>query len=268
MTASVEILGLAPAAETAEAPVAVPDLLVPTTDADAAAHATDALTLAVYDDHVIARSGLPALLAQNGVRVVDAAAVDPAIVERGIDPTPDVAVVAGGHDGAKLTRGLSEHLGIAVLRLTATAAEAADMLTVLATGASGAVCRRCSAERVRRAIDTVARGGMFFDCPHNVAVGKTRTPLLSARERRVATELARGAGTEEIAAALYLSPHTVRTHIRNIQRKLGARTRAHAIAVAISSHELDPQHGPADAIPADQGASAPIGTTATPSSRT
>lgn len=236
MTAGVETPGRA-SQRPAPAGSAAPN--VPATPALAA----DALTLAVYDDHVIARSGLPALLVQAGIRVVDAAPVDPAIVDRGIEPTPDVAVVAGGHDGAKLTRGLSEHLGITVLRLTATAAEAADMLTVLATGASGAVCRRCSAERVRRAIDTVARGGMFFDCPHNVATGTAAAPVLSPRERRVATELARGASTEEIAAALYLSPHTVRTHIRNIQRKLGARTRAHAVAVAISSRELDPPKG-------------------------
>jgi DNA-binding NarL/FixJ family response regulator len=200
----------------------------------------DAITLAVYDDHVIARSGLPALLVEEGIRVVDAAPVDPRIVERGIDPTPDVAVVAGGHEGAKLARGLAEQHGIAVLRLMATGAEVADMLAVLGSGAAGAVCRRCSADRVRRAIDTVARGGMFFDCPHNAPTGPALAPVLSPRERRVATELARGSGTEEIAEALYLSPHTVRTHIRNIQRKLGARTRAHAIAVAITNRELEP----------------------------
>ena len=58
--------------------------------------------------------------------------------------------------------------------------------------------------------------------------------LLSPRERRVTAELARGAGVEEIASSLCISPHTARTHVRNIRRKLGARTSAHAVAMAIT----------------------------------
>jgi DNA-binding CsgD family transcriptional regulator len=56
---------------------------------------------------------------------------------------------------------------------------------------------------------------------------------VSERERAIFTELARGMSTDEIAAALHVSPHTVRTHIKNGMRKLDARTRAHAVAIAI-----------------------------------
>ena len=55
---------------------------------------------------------------------------------------------------------------------------------------------------------------------------------LSDREQLVLIELARGLQTEEIAVVLHLSPHTVRTHVKNGMRKLGAKTRAQAVAYA------------------------------------
>jgi DNA-binding CsgD family transcriptional regulator len=57
---------------------------------------------------------------------------------------------------------------------------------------------------------------------------------LSKRERQVLDELARGSHTEEMARALHLSPHTIRSHVKTLLRKLGARTRAHAVAIAYS----------------------------------
>ena len=59
--------------------------------------------------------------------------------------------------------------------------------------------------------------------------------VLSAREREVLALVARGFVTCEIAAELFLSPNTVRVHMRNILCKLRAHTRAHAVAIAIST---------------------------------
>jgi DNA-binding CsgD family transcriptional regulator len=58
---------------------------------------------------------------------------------------------------------------------------------------------------------------------------------LSHRERVVLTELAQGQATEQIADALFLSPHTVRSHVKAAMRKLNARTRAHAVAIALTA---------------------------------
>ena len=63
--------------------------------------------------------------------------------------------------------------------------------------------------------------------------GRRRFARMSERERIVLTQLAQGLSTDEIALALHVSPHTVRTHIKNGMRKLDARTRAHAVAIAI-----------------------------------
>ena len=66
-----------------------------------------------------------------------------------------------------------------------------------------------------------------------------RTQYLSDRELNVLAELARGNATEEIAEAMVLSPHTVRSHVKAAMRKTNARTRAHAVAIAIGAGAID-----------------------------
>ena len=56
---------------------------------------------------------------------------------------------------------------------------------------------------------------------------------LSGKELDVLHELARGRTTDEVAEVLYVSPHTVRTHVKNSMKKLRAKTRAQAVAVAL-----------------------------------
>jgi DNA-binding NarL/FixJ family response regulator len=53
---------------------------------------------------------------------------------------------------------------------------------------------------------------------------------LTAREREVLQLAAEGGSTREIAAVLFLSPGTVKTHLHNVYGKLGARDRASAVA--------------------------------------
>jgi DNA-binding CsgD family transcriptional regulator len=71
--------------------------------------------------------------------------------------------------------------------------------------------------------------------PPSPAVGG----VLSGRERQILALLGDGLTGEEIARHLFISPETVRTHIRNAKRKLHARTRTHAFALALRSSELD-----------------------------
>jgi LuxR family transcriptional regulator, maltose regulon positive regulatory protein len=66
----------------------------------------------------------------------------------------------------------------------------------------------------------------------------TTEPQLSPREREVLTELARGATYADIAAELYLSENTVKSHISNLYGKLGAARRSEALAVARNHHLL------------------------------
>jgi DNA-binding CsgD family transcriptional regulator len=61
---------------------------------------------------------------------------------------------------------------------------------------------------------------------------------LTARERQVITLIAGGAQSGEIGANLFLSPETVNSHAHNAMVKLGAHTRAHAVAIALVTGQI------------------------------
>ena len=75
--------------------------------------------------------------------------------------------------------------------------------------------------------------------------GERRHPARSAdltrRERDVLERLAEGHATEEVAQMLHVSPHTVRSRVKSLLRKLGARNREHAVAIALTEGAIDPE---------------------------
>jgi len=193
--------------------------------------------VAIYHDQALSRAALTALLQENGIVVSASAPIDVETLLAGPDgEPPEVALVSVSGQGIALAHRLSGERRSRVLLKLDSPPDHNRLLSVAATGASGAICRQCPPERVLRAIRALAAGGVFFECSHQEASSTPPTPpLLTDRERHVALELARGAGTEEIATRLCISPHTARTHVRNIKRKLGARTTAQAVALTISS---------------------------------
>jgi DNA-binding CsgD family transcriptional regulator len=72
---------------------------------------------------------------------------------------------------------------------------------------------------------------------------------LSTREREILGLLAGGVSGAQIAESLVLSPETVRTHIRNAMAKLGASSRAQAVALAVKRQEIEPHAEVADGQP-------------------
>jgi DNA-binding CsgD family transcriptional regulator len=79
---------------------------------------------------------------------------------------------------------------------------------------------------------------------------------LSTREREILGLLAGGVSGAQIAESLVLSPETVRTHIRNAMAKLGASSRAQAVALAVKRQEIEPHAELADGQP--HAAPAPV----------
>jgi DNA-binding CsgD family transcriptional regulator len=68
--------------------------------------------------------------------------------------------------------------------------------------------------------------------------GSRPSSVLSAREREVLALIAMGESSARIAATLHVSPSTVETHVRHCLEKLGARNRAHAIALGLRDGEI------------------------------
>ncbi len=69
---------------------------------------------------------------------------------------------------------------------------------------------------------------------------RRRTSTLTLRELDVLERIAEGHATEEIAALLHVIPHTIRSRVKTLLRKLEARNREHAVAIALVEGAIDP----------------------------
>jgi DNA-binding NarL/FixJ family response regulator len=115
----------------------------------------------------------------------------------------------------------------------------------LRDGADGFLLKEDAGGELIRALQTVRNGGKYLSpllasVLTSLAVEQGKTEVLTMREREVLKLLAEGKRTQEIAAALYISPHTVRRHRSNIMEKLHIQNLADLVKYAISqSYVLD-----------------------------
>jgi DNA-binding NarL/FixJ family response regulator len=110
-------------------------------------------------------------------------------------------------------------------------------MEALDAGVRGFVLKEAPLADLVRAVRTVAGGGSYVD-PVLVGVlaspqAVEQLPALSQRERDVLRLLADGMSNEQIGKELFISPETVRTHVRKAMDKLDADTRTQAVAKAL-----------------------------------
>lgn len=95
------------------------------------------------------------------------------------------------------------------------------------------VPRDADALMIRDALETVHAGGTWRAPAVPTAAAADRASRLTPREADVLSLIAAGRSTAGVAAELYLSPTTVKTHLRSAHGKLGVSTRAAAVAEAM-----------------------------------
>ena len=143
-------------------------------------------------------------------------------------------------DGIEATRRIREHPGTQVVVLT-TFSDDESITGALAAGALGYLTKDAGREDIRRALEAAARGQALLDpAVHERLVQlaqRNRPPPrsgalpdgLTVREAEVLAHIGRGLSNQEIAATLFLSEATVKTHINRIFAKTHSRDRAQAI---------------------------------------
>lgn len=154
-----------------------------------------------------------------------------------------------GIDTTALVR--DRYPSIDVLMLTVFEEEDKIFASIQA-GASGYLLKDTSTEAIVAAVDLLEAGGapmspvvarkmLHFVRTAPAPTSTTPTPgfSLSDRERELLEYLVRDETEAHIADALFISPHTVRTHIKNIYKKLHVHSRASAVRVALE-HRLLP----------------------------
>jgi DNA-binding NarL/FixJ family response regulator len=204
-----------------------------------------ARTVVIVEDHPAIREGIKVLLERSGFDVVGAAGCAQEGYELIGSVSPDAALVdigLPGESGVELTRRLLRRdAGLGVVFFTGVE-DVVLLRDALDSGARGFVRKTAEPETIAAAVRAVAAGGSYVDDEaraqllHRDMTAGLR--VLSVREREVLDLLAQGLNGEDVAARLFLSPETVRTHIRNAMRKLQAETRVHAIVLALRNEEI------------------------------
>ena len=207
----------------------------------------------LVDDQELIRAGFSMILEiEEHVEVVGEARDGDEAQRQVAALSPDVVLMdvqMPGTDGITATeRIVAEHPDTRVLILT-TFDDDEYLFEALRAGASGFLLKNCPPEDLVSAIGLAAQGhGLLApEVTRRVIARSTArargdaTVLddLTDRERDVLRALARGLSNAEIAAEMYVSSATVKSHVSRILTKLGARDRVQAVIVAFESGLMD-----------------------------
>jgi DNA-binding NarL/FixJ family response regulator len=205
------------------------------------------------DDQRVVREGLVMLLGLlPDVEVVGAAADGEEALAMAGELRPDVVLMdlrMPRVDGVEATRRLrASHPEIKVVVLT-TYADDRSVIEALRAGALGYLTKDAGAEEIRQALQRVADGQASLDpavqmhlieaiTTTNATSGPPATPVaelpdgLTPREAEVLGLIGAGLSNAEIAAKLFVSEATVKSHVNHMLPKIGARDRAQAVGYA------------------------------------
>jgi DNA-binding NarL/FixJ family response regulator len=193
----------------------------------------------VIDDHLGVRKGMELLLRAEGLRVAGVAAgLEEArsLLRRRRRDVVLLDLHLGEDSSIELVvELLARDPNAAIVLYTGFTGPGSGLQAAANAGARGFVLKSSSARCLLEALRHVAAGGTYVDpelAPLLTArQDLSRVRLLSPRERQILDLLAEGRTGQAIAEELFLSPETVRTHVRNAAIKLGARTRVQAVAL-------------------------------------
>ena len=200
----------------------------------------------LVDDHPLTRSALAGLLTQHGFDVVGEASDGEEAIQTAARLAPDLILLdlsMPGLDGlSALPRLRAAAPDCEVVVLTASGTEE-NLLGAIRGGAAGYLLKSEPPERIvdflrgvargeaalsgavaRRLLEQVREGG-----GRNSGVPDSIAATLSAREHEVLLLLDDHLGTDEIAKRLFISEHTVRSHVKSLLRKLGVSSRREAL---------------------------------------
>ena len=200
----------------------------------------------IVDDRPLTRDALAALLTSNGFEVVGQAEDGARAIELARELQPDLVLLdlsMPGLDGLEALPQLRDACsGCEVVVLTASGTED-NLLAAIRAGAAGYLLKSEPPERIveflrgvahgeaalsgavaRRLLEQVRNGG-----GRGSGVPDAIARALSAREVEVLLLLDEHLGTDEIAKRLFISEHTVRSHVKSLLHKLGVSSRREAL---------------------------------------
>ncbi|MGI5165872.1 response regulator [Spirillospora sp. CA-253888] len=215
------------------------------------------IRVVLADDQELVRSGFAMILnAQPDIEVVGEADDGAAAIAAVAEHDPDVALLdirMPGLDGIEAAKAVCAETRTRVVMLT-TFDQDDYVYDALYAGASGFLLKDVRRDDLVHAVRVVAAGESLLaptitrrlisditsNRPRSGTTASDRLSVLTERERETLRFLGRGLSNAEIAAAMVVSEHTVKTHVSNVLAKLGIRDRVQAVIAAYETRLIEP----------------------------
>lgn len=199
------------------------------------------VSILLVDDHEVVRSGLAAILSvERDFAVVGEAADGREAVKMVKRLSPDVVLMdlmmpeMNGDEATAAIVALKVPTKVLLLTTYGTAEEIGRALS---SGAAGALLKTVSKQELFAAVRKVAAGERVIGA--DIAVGEEKETVdLSPRQREVLESVTRGLSNADIALQLGISPSAVKLYLSTVFEKLGAASRAEAVAIALKRQLL------------------------------
>jgi DNA-binding NarL/FixJ family response regulator len=189
-----------------------------------------------------------AIDAEPDLRVVGALTNRAELLDVTAQRAPDVVVLGCdfGGDGVTAVRRLREERPATQIVMLLDDLSGASARAAIVAGCLGVISKDRGTDDLCNAIRSAARGRAVAAVSDLDGLFSTPTPVdeserrggLTGRQYEVLLLMAEGCATDDLAARLYVSKNTVRTHVQQVFRKLGARSRLEAVAIARRSGVL------------------------------
>lgn len=193
----------------------------------------------LIDDHPVVRAGLRAIVESRGFTVVGEASTGEEALVVSSELHPDVVLcdlrMGEGMDGVATTAALRRMPQAPAVLILTTFDHDAQIIRAVEAGAAGYLLKDVDNDTIARAIIDAAAGAMVLTPGGDerlLAALRAPRVTLTDRERDVLMLIDEGAANKEIAARLFISESTVKTHVVHLLEKLGVTSRTAAASEA------------------------------------
>ena len=209
---------------------------------------SEPIKLLIVDDHPVVRDGLSGMFARDpGFEVLGEAGDGAEAVELAQALRPDVILMdlrMPGMDGLAAITELAVRRSPAKILVLTTYDTDSYVVPAIEAGATGYLLKDAPRAELLRAVRAAAEGqSVLSPSVATRLMTRVRTPgsgPLSQRELEVLELVAAGNTNREVAAKLFISEATVKSHLLNIYAKLGVSDRAAAVGEAFNRRLLTP----------------------------
>lgn len=206
----------------------------------------------VVDDHPLMRKGIIQLLeAESDFRVTGEASGGAEAVELAVRQQPELILLdlnmkgLSGLDTLKALR--AEELDTIIVILTVSDAKQ-DVIKLINSGADGYLLKDMQPDELIEQLRLAARGKMvlsdsirpYLNCLHEIDDFENKLTLLTRRELETLQVIAQGASNREVASKLRISEGTVKVHVKNLLKKLQAKSRVEMTVMYLEHSSRQP----------------------------